>query len=173
MLVSPSWAKQFPQLIIGQTTRNGGVSQVPYKSFNLGLFTQDKYDSVQENRRRLANYVGISVENWAGGHQVHGSAVRLVKSPMACEGYDAFITTVSGVLLTVTVADCIPVLLYDPVSNSCGAAHAGWRGTVANIVGKTLQAMVEQFSVAPENCYAYVGTGISQPNFEVSHDVAE
>ncbi|MEL6275579.1 MAG: polyphenol oxidase family protein, partial [Bacteroidota bacterium] len=173
MLISPSWATQFPKLIVGQSTRLGGVSPAPYTSLNLGTHTQDTPSNVEANRQLLAERIGISTTSWAGGYQIHGAEIMVINGPMICEGYDAFITQQTGVLLTVTVADCLPILIYDPINEAYGAAHAGWRGTVAQIAAKTLAAMVQRFSTSPEKCYAYIGAGISRPNFEVSRDVAE
>jgi copper oxidase (laccase) domain-containing protein len=77
------------------------------------------------------------------------------------------------VFLSVTVADCTPILIYDPVKQAVGAVHAGWRGTVRQITAKALQKMQEEFGTRPENCFAYVGTCIDEKNFEVGIEVAD
>jgi polyphenol oxidase len=91
----------------------------------------------------------------------------------AFEGYDALITNQPNVFVGVTVADCTPILIYDTQHQASAAIHAGWRGTVQQIVFKTLQAMHAHFGTQPEQCYAYVGTCIDACSFEVGPEVAE
>ncbi|GAB3775064.1 hypothetical protein GCM10028818_18650 [Spirosoma horti] len=88
-------------------------------------------------------------------------------------GYDALITNKPGLLIGVTVADCVPILIYDPEHKAVAAIHAGWRGTVGGIVTKTLIQMQQQFGTNAGQCYAYVGTCIDACAFEVGPEVAE
>jgi len=172
-MVIPRWAAQFPDLIVAQSERTGGVSPVPFDSLNLGRYTEDDPANVRENRRLFARALGVESGQLSGGRQVHGAEVKRVEKAEECTGFDAFVSNVPGTILTVTVADCVPVLLYDPQRRAWGAAHAGWRGTVAQVVSRTLTALEAQFGSRPADCFAYVGTCISGPNFEVSRDVAE
>lgn len=87
-------------------------------------------------------------------------------------GFDALVTNVPGVLLTVSVADCTPILVFDSKQNALAAIHAGWRGTVAGIVAKTLIFMGKTFGSRGENCFAYVGACIDECSFEVGEEVA-
>ena len=89
------------------------------------------------------------------------------------EGYDALVTNQKDFLLTVTTADCTPIVVYDPQQQVCAGIHAGWRGTVARIVRKTLQSMQDHFGVQPAHCYAYIGPCIDHCTFEVDADVAD
>lgn len=170
---SPTWLTNFPRLIAGVSTREGGVSPYPADALNLGLYTDDKQENVLENRRRFAKQLGIEPDQFAGGHQVHGKEVKRVTEAGEYEGYDAFITNRPGIILTVTAADCTPVLIFDPINHACGAAHAGWRGTVAGVVSDTLYSMVSEFGTDPGQCYAYIAPCISLGYFEVSADVAQ
>lgn len=172
MFIEPAWAAQFPELIVVQSTRLGGVSPAPYASLNLGWYTEDDAEHVKENRALVATALGVSEKAFAGGHQVHGNQVKTITEAASCTGYDAFVTNKLGVILTVTVADCVPVLIYDPEQKAWGAAHAGWRGTVGGVVTHTLSAMTKNYGTRPADCYAYIGACISRPNFEVSRDVA-
>lgn len=160
-------------LIAAESTRHGGVSKPPYDSLNLGLYTDDNPSDVRENRRRFFRDVGTDESQVAGAHQVHGSEVLYVREPGQYEGYDALITDRPGLFLTVTVADCTPVLLADIRRKSVAAIHAGWRGTVAGIVLKALKVMQDHFGTDPRHCLAYVGTCINACSFEVDADVAE
>lgn len=169
----PNWNKYFVEVLtVAESTRLGGVGQAPFKSLNLGLYTKDDDTVVKTNRALFCEALGWSSDQLAGAHQVHGAEVLRVHGPGQREGYDALITNKKGVLLSVTVADCTPVLIYDPVKRAVGAAHAGWRGTVAGIAGKTLRYMRDAYGTRPENCWAYVGTCIGLEDFEVDEDVA-
>lgn len=169
----PSWAQQFATILtLAESTRLGGVGKPPYESLNLGLFTEDDDAVVQQNRQLFCEALGWQADQLAGGHQVHGDQVLRVLRPGQWEGFDAFMTNRANVLLSVTVADCTPVLIFDPVQQAIGAAHAGWRGTVAGIAGKLLRHMRDAYSTQAADCWAYVGTCIGQEDYEVDEDVA-
>jgi len=89
------------------------------------------------------------------------------------EGYDAMITNHPGLFLSVTIADCTPVLVYDPVHRAVATIHAGWRSTAALIAKKALRAMKESFHTRPQDCVAYVGTCIDECSYEVGEEVAK
>ena len=108
----------------------------------------------------------------AWSKQVHGDQVRLVTAPGGAEGFDALTTNVPGILLAVSVADCTPILIYDRKNDAVAAIHAGWKGTAAKIVLKTLKFMAEQYGSRGADCYAYVGTCIDECSFEVGDEVA-
>lgn len=168
----PDLFKPFPGLIAAESTRHGGVSRPPYHALNLGKHTADQPDAVLENRRRFCTALGITPNQLAWSKQVHGAAVRHVTASGGAEGFDALITQTPGVVLAVSVADCTPVLVFDPVHRAVAAIHAGWRGAAAGIVGKALEAMSEQFGTRGADCMAYVGTCIDECSFEVGDEVA-
>ena len=103
----------------------------------------------------------------------NGSQYWLVTAPGGAEGFDALISNVQGVVLAVSVADCTPILVYDAKQKAVAAVHAGWRGTAASILRKTLLQMQEQFGTSGADCYAYVGTCIDECSFEVGDEVAD
>ena len=111
------------------------------------------------------------------GHQVHGSRVAIVERPgmtrEELEGYDAFVTNRPGVAIGVRTADCVPVLLYDPVERVVAAVHAGWKGTVLQISKGVLEAMGQEFCWRPENLLAVIGPSIGPDSFQVGEEVAE
>lgn len=111
------------------------------------------------------------------GHQVHGFKVaRVDRADMTreeLEGYDALITNVPGCAIGVRTADCIPVLLYDPVKRAVAAVHSGWKGTVQKISQKTIIRMIRDYGTRPENLHAVIGPGISKPFFQVGNEVVQ
>lgn len=170
---SPALLTRFSDLIVAESTRHGGVSPAPFASLNLGINTTDDPAHVDENRRRLFKVIGADVGRFASSHQVHGTEVLHATEPGRFEGYDALITSQPGLMVGVTVADCVPILLYDQANRAVAAVHAGWRGTVGGIVRKTLVAMQQRFGTAANHCYAYVGTCIDECSFEVGPEVAD
>jgi len=168
----PAIFHAFPYLISAESTRHGGVSSVPYHSLNLGGSTQDSPENVLENNRRFFLALNVSLSDVAKSHQIHGSEILNVLKPGRYEGYDALITNIPDVQLAVTVADCTPILILDPIRKAVSAIHAGWRGTVQEIVLKTMKTMQEEFGTVASECFGYVGTCIDECSFEVGEDVA-
>ncbi|UFH54317.1 peptidoglycan editing factor PgeF [Spirosoma sp. KNUC1025] len=163
----------FSNLIAAESTRHGGVSPIPFASLNLGINTSDDPANVDENRRRFFAAIGAADGTFASAHQVHGMDILYTTEPGRFNGYDALITNQPGLLIGVTVADCVPILIYDHANKAVAAIHAGWRGTVGAIVTKTLTRMHQQFGTTPAQCYAYVGTCIDECSFEVGPEVAD
>ncbi|WP_297854501.1 peptidoglycan editing factor PgeF [Meiothermus sp.] len=152
----------------GFTTRVGGVSPAPFDSLNLGLSTADDPAHVQENRRRVLALFGNPP--LAGLSQVHGNLVHGVETAGEWEG-DGLLTSTPGLLLRVSVADCYPILLHDPVQGVVGALHAGWRGVVSGILPRALDIMKSRWGSHPDHIRVAVGPGISGPHFQVGPEV--
>ena len=110
------------------------------------------------------------------GHQVHGCKVAVVDRPDMTredlDGFDAFVTALPGVAICVRTADCVPVLLYDPVKRVVAAAHSGWKGTVLHISQKAINVMVRQFGSSAADLKAVIGPGIGPDSFQVGEEVA-
>ena len=110
-------------------------------------------------------------------HQVHGCEIREVRDPLtpreALEGVDALITNVPGVAISVRTADCIPVLLYDPVHRAVAAVHDGWRGTVQRLSQKVIAFMHERYGTNASDLKAVIGPGIGPDSFQVGQEVAD
>ena len=123
------------------TTRRGGISAGPYASLNLSFNVGDEPAAVLENRRRAAVALGARLDDVVVAEQVHGAVAAVVGAAdrgrgarpdaAAVPGADALATADPGTTLAVLAADCVPVVLYDPVAHVLACAHAGWRGTVA------------------------------------------
>ena len=169
----PTIFTNFPELVVAESTRHGGVSPIPFFSLNLGINTVDAATNVDENRRRFFSVIGTTPDRFASSHQVHGTDVLYATEPGRFDGYDALITDQPGLVIGVSVADCVPILLYDHGHKAVAAVHAGWRGTIGGIVSETLSRMQQQFDTQPNQCYAYVGTCIDAISFEVGPEVAE
>ncbi|HEX8115791.1 MAG TPA: peptidoglycan editing factor PgeF [Pyrinomonadaceae bacterium] len=158
------------------STRVGGVSAFPEASLNLAGFDQDTAENIFENRRRFVSAVGGS---WklAVCWQVHGREVLVVRDPEGQrpddERCDALATNLKGVLLGVKTADCVPVIIGDAKSGACAAVHAGWRGTLAEIVKRALARMNEEFGTEARDVRAALGPAALGCCYEVGSDVIE
>ncbi|MGQ0841057.1 peptidoglycan editing factor PgeF [Actinokineospora sp.] len=125
------------------TTRDGGASQTPYDSFNLGEHVGDAPDAVAANRARLAADLGLAADRLVWMEQVHGRTVAVVDGPRAApvEATDGLVTAEPGLALVALVADCVPILLADPVAGVVAAVHAGRVGARVGVVPAALAAM--------------------------------
>jgi polyphenol oxidase len=162
----------FPTICHGISTRKGGVSQIPY-SLNLSYNVGDNKFNVLENREKFFGKLGINNSKIAFTKQIHSDVVRMVTKPGVYESCDALITREVELFLVITVADCLPIFLYDSVTQSIGAVHAGWRGSNSKILEKTLTAMNKQFGTQCKNIVAYLGPAASVCCYAVGEDVAE
>lgn len=161
------------KIVSAQSVRTGGVSPEPFSSLNLGLSVNDDKKNVLRNRELFFGSLGIPTDRVSRSHQVHGDKILQVTGPVTTEGYDALITNVKGNYLAVSVADCTPILIHDEKQNAIAAIHAGWKGTAAEIVSKTLRQMQEKFLTEGKDCKAFIGACISYSNFEVGEEVAQ
>ena len=163
------------------TTRDGGVSAGVYATLNLSFSVGDEPGNVVENRRRAAAAIGADLGDLVFARQVHGAAVRVVtgadRGGAAVPGgtvgdADALVTSEPGPVLAVLVADCVPVVLYDPRARVLACAHAGWRGTVAGATGAALAAM-ETLGARPADVRAGIGPAIGPDRYQVGVEVAD
>jgi polyphenol oxidase len=162
------------------TTRHGGVSSGSYASLNLGLHVGDEAGDVLENRRRAAVALGAAPGDFVFCVQAHGPNVHVVTpadrgrgtltQQDAVPGTDALVTAVPGVVLTVMVADCVPIVLYDPQAHVLACVHAGWRGTVARVSEAAVAAM-RSLGGDPEHVMAGLGPAIPPDRYQVGEDV--
>lgn len=165
------------------TTRDGGVSQGPYASLNLGLHSGDESERVMRNREILAARLGVSRDRLVTPRQIHADGIALLdvayfslsdaaQTERLSEA-DALITDCPGLYVAVSTADCVPVLLYAPDCRAIAAVHAGWRGTVKDIAGKTVRRMIEAYGCDPSQIRAGIGPSIGPDAFEVGEEVVE
>ena len=163
------------------STRQGGYSEGRYGEFNINRYCGDSEESIKRNRETLCQLLGIEDHSLLMPHQVHLAEIAVVDREMLTlpteeiqqklDGIDALMTNEAGVCIGVSTADCIPVLLYDPIQRASCAIHAGWRGTVQRIVEKAVARMTEVFGSDPQNLIAQIGPGIHLESFEVGDEV--
>ena len=163
-----------PWLVHGFSTRPGGVSEIEgEKVLNLGAVDWDTRENVEENRRRFQAALGAADLTLASLHQIHSDVVRSFDAaPTEQHKGDASATSRPGLLLGVRTADCSPVLLVDPKKCVVAAIHAGWRGTLARIVTKTIGQMQMEFGSRPQDLLAAIGPTIGGCCYEVGTEVA-
>ena len=156
------------------TTRAGGASRWPYGSFNLGGHVGDDPAAVEANRRRLAAELGTDTDRVVWMDQVHGTTVAVVARPPArpLPATDGVVTATEGLVLAVLVADCVPVLLADPVAGVVGAAHAGRAGAAAGVAVRVLATMVELGATAGR-IEVLLGPAVCGGCYEVPAHMAE
>lgn len=165
----------------GVSTRLGGCSTIPFASLNLGLHVNDNPETVRNNRQLFCQAIGLSLQKTITAEQIHGDVVQLATASdagrgarhyhEAIKGTDALITNNPGLPLMLFFADCVPVLIADPVTRSIGICHAGWKGTVAKIAQKTVLAMQQRFNTKPADCLVGIGPSIGPCCYEVDETV--
>ena len=167
--------KRQPWLIHGFSTRPGGESVLDgEKVLNLGFAKWDTRESVLSNRKRFLEAVGAEGFDLVPLRQIHSDVIHAFKiaPEEPCRG-DASITDTPGLFLAVQTADCVPILLADPVRRVVAAVHAGWRGTLGRIVMKTIGRMQMNYGSKPVNLIAALGPAIGGCCYEVGTEVAQ
>lgn len=158
-------------VIHGFPERHGGVSTGPRASLNLGFRWGDEREHVEENRRRVAAYVGYAPEQLQVTKHVHGTSVWRVGEPQPDPPeFDGLVTAEVGPVLGAFAADCIPILFCDPDARVIGACHAGWRGTVAGVARNVVGRMAE-LGARPAAIRVALGPSIGPCCFEVGPEV--
>ncbi len=153
--------------------RTGGVSPDPYGSLNMSVSTGDSAENVRANRRRAFETVGLAPDTMATAWQVHGIDTIVVNAN-PCDWdtkADALVTNQVGMPLWLRFADCVPILMVDPIKKAIGIAHAGWRGTVAGVVRTTIESMTREYGTNPADLIAGIGPSIGPQHFEVGAEV--
>lgn len=165
----------------GFTTRMGGVSQGIYASLNLGTHRGDDPEKVRENYRRVCGALEVDITKLVFAKQVHRDGVRTVTAEDAGKGLDApvdyeadgLITDVPGVTLVAFGADCLTMLLCDPVHRVVGAVHAGWRGTALGIAERAVEGMGKHYGTDPADLLVALGPCIGKCCFQTDRDVPD
>lgn len=171
MTILPEVFRGQSWLIAAMSTRQGGVSRPPL-GMNLSFNVGDDPEHVRTNRERFFGGLGIRQDELAIPGQVHGVNVLEAAGAGPCPETDGLVTSKARLFLCVTVADCVPVLLADPVTKTVAAVHAGWRGTAAGIVERALGILTGRFGVRPEDLLAYIGPSAGTCCYAVGDDVA-
>ena len=154
-----------------------------YSGFNITHYCGDSDEHVAKCRKELCELLGINDKSLILPRQTHGKRVAYIDREFTklttsektefLYGIDAIITDLPQTCIGVSTADCIPVLLYDDTKRVVAAVHAGWRGTVANIIGECISTMQKRYNSQPSDIKAIIGPGISLESFEVGEEVYE
>ncbi len=165
------------------TTREGGISPSPYASLNLGINTDDAPSNIISNHDTVSKALNFDLSFLVSSTQAHEDRILCIsqkpehkdsKAPGVCyEGFDSIITDQGSITIMIRVADCVPVILYDPASKVIALVHAGWKGTLSEITIKTIHQMKKQFGCSPADIKAGIGPAIGKCCFSVSNEVAE
>jgi len=153
-------------------TREGGVSDGIYASLNAGIGSNDDPGNVRENRRRMAELLGVAPERFLSLYQIHSPDVVVATEAWESDARpraDAIVTKTEGLAIGVSTADCGPVLLVDAEARVIGAAHAGWKGALTGILEATIAAM-EKLGADRGSIVAAIGPLIRQPSYEVGSE---
>ena len=151
----------------------------PY-SFSLALHTQEEPQQILANRDRLKK--AFPTMRFVVANQTHSANITIISEPQeigwnsvedAIENCDALITDQKNIMLTILTADCVPILLFDPITNVIAVVHAGWKGTQQEIVLKTVQKMQKEFNANPKNIVAGIAPSIGECCYEVDWNVAQ
>jgi hypothetical protein len=156
-------------------TRDGGVSDGIYASFNAGIGSDDDPARVTENRRRMAQQMGVAPARFLTLYQVHSPDAVVATGPWQGTSRprgDAIVTRTAGLAIGVTAADCGPILLVDPNARVIGAVHAGWKGALTGILESTIAAM-EELGAERSGTVAAIGPLIRQHSYEVGGEFVE
>lgn len=159
------------------STRLGGVSPLPADALSLGNFSQDERSNVAENRRRFL--AALEADGWplVTARQIHSADIRSVVDAADAmtepQSGDALTANVARVMLAIQTADCMPILIADERTRAFAAVHAGWRGTLAGIVARTVERMQQQHGSRPEDLHAAFGPAICAEVFEVGAEVLQ
>jgi len=170
---------KYDVLLHAVTTKS---TKFPY-SFSLALHTGEENEPIVKNRNILAQYLETHTPlHFVVAQQTHSANIKIIteshtkgweEHASAIENCDALITNVPHVILSILTADCVPVLLFDPVKNVVAAVHAGWKGTQQHITEQTVQKMQEKFACNPKDIHAGIAPSIGKCCYEVSKDVAQ
>jgi YfiH family protein len=165
---------RFAEIKHGVFTRLSGFSKAPFQGLNVSLNVGDESEDTSKNRQAISACFGGNELVFI--NQVHGTDILLLKQEeYSCSmdyghhTFDAIITDIPGKMLAIQVADCQSVLLYDPGQKVVAAVHSGWRGSLQNIIGKTIQSMEIHFDCIPENIIAGIGPSLGPCCSEFVH----
>lgn len=162
---------RYPQILFGMSTASGGVSSGTF-GLNLSFNVNDDPAHVKENRRLFFSQLGIAEDRVAFTRQQHTTNIQTVRFPGLNDTCDALLTSQKNLFLAISVADCTPVMLFDPVRQAVAGIHAGWRGTAGRIVEKAIERMKDECGTKPADLLAFIGPSSGKCCYKVGEEVA-
>ena len=158
-------------------TRRGGVSPAPWASLNVGGTVGDDTARVLENRQRSFRALGHPLESLYDVWQVHSFDVVCTQAPRPLSAphlkADAILTAEPGVTLFMRFADCVPIILFDPMQRVIGLVHAGWLGTVQSTAARAVETMQARYGSRPQDILAGIGPSVGAHHYPVGPDVVQ
>lgn len=156
----------------GISTLTGGDGNSPYL-FNLSFRVGDNEENVKKNRKIFFDKLGISENQVSYQRQIHSIKSNRVEQPAFYKDSDALYTNRKNNFLALSIADCIPVFLFEKKKKIVAAIHSGWKGTLNKITKVTTEKIIREFTADAGNVLAYIGPGISIEHFEVGREIAD
>lgn len=173
----PEWKKFSKNLVIGFTTRNGGSSVGHFQSLNVGLHVHDDEKKVVQNRKTIAKKLSFPLSKWVCADQVHDTRVQKVTEKDRGSGTtnyqtaipetDGLYTNHENILLSLFFADCVPIYFFAPNHHMIGLVHAGWKGTVKNMVGEIVEKWTKNEGILAKDIYVAIGPSIGACCYKV------
>lgn len=163
----------------GFLSRVGGISEPPFSSLNFDTRDGDDIKNVEHNKTIAGRLFGFDASRVLTINQSHGNDALIIDKPvkdisgLSKTSADAIITNQYGIAIGILTADCVPILLADPVKKLVSVVHAGWRGTAKRIVQKTIETMVKHFGSGKKEIVAAIGPSIGQCCYKVDEVVAK
>lgn len=165
---------EHPSLVQAVFTRLGGASSVPFDGLNVGLSVGDEPTAIEHNSTLIYKAFGIQANQVITSHQVHGVNVSRVDNNAGgtvIADTDAMVTDRAGVYLFMRFADCVPIVLWDPIHSAVALVHAGWQGTLKQIIKAAVDRMVTEYNTQPDVLRAGIGPAIGPCCYQVGPEV--
>ena len=164
----------YPNLTHAIFTRQGGYSQAPFDTLNLGSSVGDDPQAIKKNYEQVYQVTHITPEQTVSCHLIHSADVLTINQAnqqRLMGKADGLVTGTPNIYLSMRFADCTPLIFFDPVRGAVGLTHAGWRGTMQDMAGATVRMMVKQFDCQPGDMIAVIGPAIGPCCYEVGPEV--
>ena len=171
LIIKPFIFKRFSEIVFGFSTKIGSNAKLPYH-FNLSYSVGDEKEIVDSNRKLFFRELGLNEKMISYQKQVHEDKISMVNSFGSCGQSDALVTKTKNLGLAISTADCPAIFIFDPIQRVIAAVHSGWKGTEKKILAKTIQKLKDDFQSDPLNLICYIGSSISQKNYEVGEEGA-
>ena len=172
-MITSKKLKKFKDISHGFFNRNGGKSKGIYKSLNCGPGSNDKIKNIRINLEIVRNKINKKSKNIFLLNQIHSNKLIYIKKNFSSNKKkfkaDAIITRQKNLPIGILTADCVPILIYDNISKTIAAIHAGWKGAYKGIITNVIKCMLKT-GCKKENIYAVIGPCITQKNYSVRED---
>lgn len=166
-----SLLSKFSEIKIFISSKPGGVSAPPY-NLNMSFSVGDDENNVRQNRQLFFDAIKINQKDIAFPKQIHSDIIKIADKPGRYNECDGLITHKSNIFLAISVADCVPIFLYDTVNHCIAAIHSGWKGSSKKILAKAIEMMAKSYNTEPGNIFAFIGYSAGACCYEIGKDVA-